>query len=185
MLPYHVLSSTSPSGGNLVDGSPPAPVRRHSWASWRFRTNGQIYWNGGFILKSWTFVWARFQFWYFSRNFKCWRCTGLLWYSFKSRPRTKSHHVWVLGKNWKWHFPKISFFFSKMIKASILKLYESFRREPGWRFTAGYEYGGMLELVEDFGRTDKFIEMKGAFWKVEHSFELFFNSNFFSWKLKC
>ena len=36
----------------------------------------------------------------------------------------------------------------------------------------------MLELVEDFGRTDKFIEMKGAFVKVEHSFEPVFNSVF-------
>ena len=39
--------------------------------------------------------------------------------------------------------------------------------------------GGRAELVEDFVRTDKFMAMEDAFSKVEHSFELFFNSEFF------
>ena len=50
------------------------------------------------------------------------------------------------------------------------RLYESSRRKPGWRFTAGFEYGCAVQLVGTQKNVDLFIILGVFFFELMNSF---------------
>ena len=89
----------------------------------------------------------------------------------------KFHNFYIDSKQ------KIIFFYVIILRKHINELYESFRRKPGWRFTACVEYGNSWQLVASTKLTDKFVTLRvvlASFSRFQHSIWLrqFFSSTF-------
>ena len=71
-------------------------------------------------------------------------------------------------------------FFSSNLHTNIIygrlrqgsRLDESFRRKPGWRFTAGFEYGCSWQLVGTEKNFNLFIILGAFFFKLMNSFTM-------------
>ena len=106
---------------------------------------------------------------------------------------SRTRQIWVnlvIFKIFKifWKFQ----FFSSNLHTNIIygrlrqgsRLDESFRRKPGWRFTAGFEYGCSWQLVGTEKNFDLFIILGAFFFKLMNSFIMRWCHWYFSRKVQ-